>query len=229
MGEEAQRAARELELRAAAPPLVEHLDDARMEGIRLTQQVFVAGLARGGREQVAPGLAAVELGVSRRRVRRCRLIHLLEQPGADDGVDFGAFDGRAGIFDAAQDVLQLGKRELRVLGGEYLQVLHLAHRERGHQDAVRDGVHRLGQFANESQGLRSQVGIAHLDRRRFVHVVQEFVDEDDVRAGFGEQLAQFRHAGRAAAGVAVRDDSVEFTGALLPAQAIGQLAPQVWW
>ena len=39
-------------------------------------------------------------------------------------------------------------------------------------------VHRLGQLAQEGQGLGRQVGIAHADGRRLIDVVQQLVDED---------------------------------------------------
>ena len=89
-----------------------------------------------------------------------------------------------------------------------------------------DGVHGLGQLAEKSQCLRRQVGVAHGDGSGLVHVVQQLIDEDDIGSGLGEQLAQFDDARRAPARVAIGDDGVELGATRLPAQTIGQLAPE---
>ena len=121
--EEAQRPPRQLELGAAAPALVKHLDDAGMEGVGLAQQQLVIGFAGDLGQQIAPLLTTIEVRVGGRCVRRRARVHVLEEPRANDVVDLGPFDGRARVFQAAQDVLQLRQREGGLILGEHLQLL----------------------------------------------------------------------------------------------------------
>ena len=181
-GEEAQRAARALELRHGRPPLPHHVDQRGVERVRrgdpvAERQSFLVRLpafritlrvrmARPG-EHLPPRF--------RRGARRPRVGRRRQQPPLDDVQYLVALDRLPALVLAGGQMLH-GPQQAGVF-----QRLPLARLQRVDQHRVVHGAHRHRQPLEERQRLVAERGPLDADAAGADEIFQQFVDQDQAR------------------------------------------------